>query len=296
MTASEEPNTFGISTFGSRGLVGSLNRDEVKNLGDDEGRDFGDALAYIGGELDLIQEAVRRPGEIDYFVELHIEQMPFLDREKHDIGIVEGVTGIYREAISLIGRARHCGTTPMDARRDALCAASKVILALESAAREEQGQAVATVGHIRVFPNSINIIPERVEMDAEVRSYHPESINRIVGKLESSLKRNESERRITVQRRVTYSSPPTHFSSKVTNATQQAADALGFKSKRLVSMAGHDAAHLNRITDAGMIFIPCREGLSHCPEEHCDTEDIIKGAQCLLKTLLILDSERKGER
>jgi N-carbamoyl-L-amino-acid hydrolase len=292
----EEPNTFGISTFGSRGMAGCLNKDELETLRDDQGRTFRSALAYIGGDLDRIREAIRRPGEIAYFVELHIEQMPFLEREQKSIGVVEGVTGIYREAITLQGRAGHCGTTPMDVRRDALCAASEVVLALEAAAQRQEGQAVATVGRINVFPNSINVTPEKVDLDAEVRSFRPECIKRIVDRLQAVARQVDTERGIAVRRRVTYDTPPTRFSQGVIEAVQEAADDLGLASKRIVSMAGHDAAHLNRITAAGMIFIPSRDGLSHCPQEHSETQDIIRGAQCLLKTLLILDSERKGDR
>lgn len=294
--ASEEPNTFGISTFGSRGMVGSLNIGHLEALRNDQGQDFRAALASIGGHLDRIHEAVWQNGEIAHFVELHIEQMPFLDREKRPIGVVEGVTGIYRESITLVGKASHCGTTPMDSRLDALCAAATIILALETAAREEEGHAVATIGHINVFPNSINVTPGKVTLDAEIRSFHSDRIERIIDKLTASVHAVEAQRYIVVERRVTYNSPPTRFSTTVTNAIQQAAEILGFQTRELVSMAGHDAAHLNRITDAGMIFIPCRNGLSHCPEEFAEPENIVKGAQCLLKTLLILDQENRGDR
>jgi len=101
-------------------------------------------------------------------------------------------------------------------------------------------------------------------------------------------------RQIKVDRKVTYDSKPVHFSSNVKQAIAQAADNLGFSTRHLVSMAGHDAAHVNRISEAGMIFIPCRDGLSHCPQEYTKTESILKGAQCLLETLLLLD-QQKGE-
>ena len=292
---SEEPNTFGISTFGSRGLVGTLDREELELLRDEQGKDFRSALAFIGGDLDQIVEAVRKPGEIKYFVELHIEQMPYLDREKKNIGVVSGITGIYREAVSLHGVASHCGTTPMDSRRDALCAAANIILALEKAARTENGQAVATIGHMTIFPNSINITPEKVFLDAEIRSFLPDRIQRIIGKLEEAVSMVQKEQHVQVDRKAVYNSPPTHFSDSVTQAVRKAADSLGFKAKNLISMAGHDAAHMSRITDAGMIFIPCKDGLSHCPEEYTETENIIKGSQCLLKTLLVLDQRKRKE-
>jgi len=291
--ASEEPNTFGVSTFGSRGLVGTLTKKDVEPLRDDQGKDFRSALEFIGGDLDRIEGAIRKPGEIEYFVELHIEQMPYLDRERKDIGVVGGITGIYREAISVHGVASHGGTTPMDGRRDALCAAAKIILALEAAARAENGQAVATVGHMTIFPNSINITPKKVVLDAEIRSFYPDRIQRIIGKIEEAVSTVKKGRKVQIDRRVTYDSPPTHFSSTVAQAIKESADSLGFKTKDLISMAGHDASHMTRITTTGMIFIPCKGGLSHCPEEYTETESIIKGSQCLLKTLLKLDQRKR---
>jgi N-carbamoyl-L-amino-acid hydrolase len=273
--------------------VGTLTKKDVEPLKDDQGKDFRSALEFIGGDLDRIEGAIRKPGEIEYFVELHIEQMPYLDREKKDIGVVGGITGIYREAISVYGVASHGGTTPMDGRRDALCAAAKIILALESAARAENGQAVATVGHMTIFPNSINITPKKVVLDAEIRSFYPDRIQRIISKIEEAVSTVKKGRKVQIDRRVTYDSPPTHFSSTVAQAIKESADSLGFKTKDLISMAGHDASHMTRITTTGMIFIPCKGGLSHCPEEYTATESIIKGSQCLLKTLLKLDQRNR---
>jgi N-carbamoyl-L-amino-acid hydrolase len=291
--SSEEPNIFGISTFGSRGLVGLLKKKHLEPLKDDQGKNFRSALEFIGGDLDRIEEAIRKPGEIEYFVELHIEQMPYLDREKKDIGVVGGITGIYREAISVHGVASHCGTTPMDGRRDALCAASKIIIAIEAAARAENGHAVATVGHMTIFPNSINITPKKVVLDAEIRSFFPDRIQRILGKIGEAVSAVKNERNVQVDRRVTYDSPPTNFSSNVIKVIKEAADSLGYKTKDLISMAGHDASHMNRIAATGMIFIPSRKGLSHCPQEYTEIGSIIKGSRCLLKTLLKLDQIKK---
>lgn len=290
---SEEPNPFGISTFGSRGMVGKLKKADVEHLKDDHGNDFAAALKFIGGDLDRIQTAVRPPGDIAAFLELHIEQMPFLEAEQKDIGIVEGVTGIYREAITVTGEAGHGGTTPMDRRRDALCAAAEIILGLESAAAKEGRTAVATIGHISVFPNSINITPETVVLDAEIRSYRPECTARILQALEEAIHGVGQRRRIRVERRVTYDNPPVQFAPAVKQAIAEAARTLGLATLSQVSMAGHDAAHVGRIAAAGMIFIPCRKGLSHCPEEHTEIEQLVKGAQCLLKALLILDQQQK---
>jgi N-carbamoyl-L-amino-acid hydrolase len=292
--SSEEPNTFGISTFGSRGMVGTLKKEHVEHLKDDYGQELKTALKNIGGDINRIHEAVRKPCEIEYFVELHIEQMPFLSTENKDIGIVEGVTGIYRETVTVVGVASHCGTTPMERRQDALCAASEIILALENAAQEESGEAVATVGHMKIFPNSINITPGKVILDMEVRSYYPKRIQTIIEKIEKRIEQIKKLRQIEIERQETYNIKPVQFSATVKQAIGEAAEGLGFKTRNIVSMAGHDAAHLSRITKAGMIFIPCKDGISHSPEEFTETESIVKGAQCLLKTILLLDRKKRG--
>ncbi len=296
---SEEPNPFGISTFGSRGIAGKLSREELESLKDDRGTSLRDALAFIGGDLDRIHEARIPPGRIAYFVELHIEQMPFLEREGKDIGVVTGITGIHRKRIRVKGRACHCGTTSMENRRDALCAASEIILALEAAAKKEKGKAVATVGHLQVFPNSINITPGEVEMDAEVRSFHTESLERILGALDETIRRVQAKRGVSVQVRNAYTTHPIRFSRMVRDAIFEAAQRLGHSTLEEISMAGHDAAHLTEIAECGMIFVPCKGGESHCPEEFTETRDLIKGAETLLMTLLILDEKGipgEGER
>lgn len=295
LLTAEEPNDFGISTFGSRGMAGIIKKEDVRRLMDEQGNDFPSALKTVGGSMEKMDDAVRSPEEIAYFLELHIEQMPFLDSEKRDIGVVEGVTGIFRQTLILTGEADHGGTTPMDRRKDALCAASEIILKLEAAAKEEDGLAVATVGHISVFPNSINITPARVTLDMEVRSFYADRIRRIRQKLEDRIRETEAFRKIQIERIVTYDSAPVRFSSPVKQAIAEAADRLGLKRRNLISMAGHDAAHLSRITEAGMIFIPCKAGRSHCPEEFTETSSIVKGAQCLLQALLLLDQRKRSD-
>jgi len=154
---------------------------------------------------------------------------------------------------------------------------------------------VATIGHLNVFPNSINITPERVDLDAEIRSYYPESVHRILHALGEEVSRIQETRGIHLDRKPLYRTEPTTFSPDVRGAIREAADRLGFSTLELISMAGHDAAHMNAVTEAGMIFIPCKAGLSHCPQEWTDTEDLVRGAQCLLQTLLLLDKKDDEE-
>ncbi|MBT3805929.1 MAG: Zn-dependent hydrolase [Desulfobacula sp.] len=289
---SEEPNTFGISTFGSRAMTGRLTSDSVRHLKDSQGKSIEVALKTIGVDLETLGDAIVEPDKIKYFIELHIEQMPFLEREKKDIGVVEGVTAIYRESIVIQGTAAHCGTTPMAFRKDALCAAAEIILCVESAAGLQDGKAVATVGTLDLFPNSINIIPGKVQFDFEIRSFYLDSLNEIKEKINDYISEVQDRRHIKIDRSITYDKPITQFSAEVIDAITTASDKLGLAHKTQVSLAGHDAAHVNSIARAGLIFIPCKDGLSHCPEEFTETQNIVKGSQCLLETLLILDKQQ----
>ncbi len=286
---SEEPNTFGMSTLGSRVMAGKVRREDLVALRDADGRDFRDALAAIGGDLDHLEAAARRPGEIDYFIEVHIEQMPTLDERGADLAIVSGIGGIHRERISVRGEPRHSGTTTMDRRRDALCAAAALILELEQAARHEPAPSVATVGRMSLAPNAVGIIPGLVEIEAEIRSPSREVIQRIVRRLEDSIAAVAEARRVEVARRVTYRTTPVDFSTDVREAAGTAAASLGLEALELFSMAGHDAAHVSGIAPSGMIFLPSRGGLSHCPGEYTDQRSLGLGARCLLGTLALLD-------
>lgn len=288
MTA-EEPTDFGISTIGSRGVSGKLVPAKLKNLKNDEGKTFPEALQAIGGNFDAIETAAVSKGKIACFVELHIEQMPYLYRENKDIGVVTGVTGIYREKITIKGKASHSGTTPMPERIDALCAASELILFIEGAAKKHDGKAVATVGRLHLFPNSANITPETVCMEMEIRSWERLRMETILENMESCISSQQQNRKVSVTREITYDSKPVIFSDIVVNTIRKAAQSLSLSTIEEVSMAGHDAAHMNQVAPSGMIFIPCREGLSHCPSEWTEPENLLNGTACLLQTLLSLD-------
>jgi N-carbamoyl-L-amino-acid hydrolase len=290
ITCSEEPNAFGISTFGSRGMVAKLAREDLQQLKDEDGRSFKEALAFVGGNLDEIDRAVRKPGDIAAFVEIHIEQMPNLYEKDIDIGIVDGITGICRKNIKIRGEAGHCGTTPMDKRKDALCAASEIVLALERAAKEQNGKALATVGHVRVFPNAINITPSVVDMIAEIRSFYPEYSKALVDHFNVAIEKTIKQRGVGIQTEVNYDTKPIYFSDHVKDALRKSCQFFGLTHMDLYSMAGHDAAHMAEVSKAGMIFIPCRDGISHRPDEWTEPSNIIKGAQVLLGALLLLDS------
>ncbi len=291
----EEPNPSGISTFGSRGLTGKLNPADLDGSRHPSGFPLEQALKKIGGDMDKIAAAVRSPSSVAAFVELHIEQMPTLEKEAKQIGIVSGITGLHRYRITLRGIPAHAGTTPMDSRRDALCGAAEMVLAVEAAARAETAPAVATIGRLHLTPDATNVVPENVCMDAEIRSFDPAGIEHIRQAIETCGAQLERRRGLHVGIEPAYAAAPQVFSQTVPQAIGKAAETLGFSNRPIISMAGHDAAHMGVLADSGMIFIPCRAGLSHCPEEWASPRDLLRGAQCLLLTLLNLDLQEPGQ-
>jgi beta-ureidopropionase / N-carbamoyl-L-amino-acid hydrolase len=235
---------------------------------------------------------LRSLGSVSAYVELHIEQGLVLAARNAEIGVVTAIVGIRRYEIAIRGRADHAGTTPMSLRRDALVGAAHFINAVDELARNRPEGApylVATIGKISVLPNAINAVPGSVSMILEVRSTDPDTMTHFEGDL---WKRTEAELkprglRLTI-------SPlshtlPTLCSALIQDTIQQAATTAGMRSTRLPSGAGHDAVFVSRLAPVGMIFVPCKEGRSHTPEEWAEPADCARGAQVLADTLLRLD-------
>jgi N-carbamoyl-L-amino-acid hydrolase len=290
---SEEPNRFGFSAFGSKGLSAKWNFNELSMLKDENGTFLPLALKSLGIDWESLQKACRPPA-LHAFIEMHVEQGERLDKKRIPVGVVLGITGIYRQQIHVRGEANHSGTTTMARRKDALMAASEIILAAEQCvAPDEDENATATVGRIQVNPNQVNIIPGEVVLIVEFRSTLPEIMEKMKLRLKKALSEIGLRRRIDITTEEVLIQPPTRFSDKVIRSIRKAAHTLGFPTLDLFSMAGHDANHLASITDSGMVFIPSRGGHSHCPEEWTDAEDIAKGCMILLHSILYLDGEKR---
>lgn len=289
---SEELNRFRFSTIGSRSMAGKLNKAEFLKLNDDNGMSFKEALRKIGGDIDNIEKAIREPTEILAYLELHIEQSVNLYDKKIPVGIVKGVTGIYRMFINIHGEANHSGTTPMHMRKDALVAASDIILAVNEFTKDEKNfQSTGTVGMIKANPNVVNIIPGEVEIVIEFRSFYIESINRLVDKIKKKIAEAGIKRDVNIDFNEVFDLKPVPFSKEIIETTKYVCNELQIEYLELISMAGHDANHMAEITKTGMIFIPSKEGLSHCPEEYSEIDDIALGGTVLSGTILKLDEE-----
>lgn len=208
------------------------------------------------------------------------------------VGIVTAITGIYREEISVVGQANHAGTTLMVDRKDALPAASEIVLALEEVCRKHpSNEVVGTIGKLAVFPNAPNIIPEEVRLTFEIRGKSTEEIREVLNHLNTRLHEICKNRPIQLNRNIVLDQNPSLMNETIIKVLQEQADFLNYPYMLLGSMAGHDATHMASITKSGMLFVPSIDGKSHCPDEESRIEDIEKVANVLLHTILKLDKE-----
>ncbi|AHV97531.1 Zn-dependent hydrolase [Paenibacillus sabinae] len=288
--SAEEPNPFGLSTFGSRAVTGKLTREQIEGAVNGEGKRLTEALEEAGGSLECLSHALISKEEAGVFVEVHIEQGKRLIGQGIPVGIVTAITGIYREEVTVHGEANHAGTTLMDDRCDALTAAAEMILAAEDICRTfPAAEVVGTVGQFRLLPNAPNIIPGEVRFLAEFRGETAAQLQTVVDEWSSRLELSGQRRRVAVTRKVILNQPPAPMDQSVIEVMDRMADMLEIPSQHLGSMAGHDAAHLASVTRSGMLFVPSIGGKSHCPDEESRMEDIEQAANVLLYTLLDLD-------
>ena len=288
---SEEPSDYGISCVGSRAFSGVLKAVMLASC-NAEGETLAEAIHRCGGNPEVLTQPLRAPGSSAAYLELHIEQGPVLETRQIPIGVVTDIVGIRRVMITLEGRADHAGTTPMDLRHDALVGAARVIDACYRLASEMNGNphyVVATIGRIAVTPNAANAVPGKAELTLEVRSNDaavlacfPETL---VGRVTDTL----PGLGVTLSYKALSNALPTPCSPVVMQAIESAADALGYAKLNMTSGAGHDAVYVAPTGPIGMIFIPCRGGRSHCPEEWSDPQAALDGTRVLYQALLGLD-------
>ena len=284
----EEGTRFHRWLVGSRSMSGLLEQEDL-DAEDDDGFGLGPCLADIGGDISRIEEAVRKPGELAAYFELHIEQGPYLDRSGTPIGVVTGITGRAVFEVEIEGKANHAGTTPMSTRRDALVSASKLVLAIQKMAAEQEICRVSTVGSIKAVPNAVNVIPGSASIGLEFRDTDMEAL----ASAEQELQRITDQAVIddavdidVIRHRFTTSVPITPDMQAM---VAEAAENCGFEWESLPSGAGHDAQAVANIAPVAMIFVPSLDGISHSKEEYSTPQACANGAQVLLELLLLAD-------
>ena len=285
---SEEPTRFGIGCLGSRLLSGTMSSEEAAQLKDHDDASVEDVRHAAGFDGPLDQ--VKLPsGYYKAFVELHIEQGPLLEREQIPLGVVERIAAPASLRITLEGSGGHAGAVLMPDRRDALCAAAELILAIEQAARTSGAiDTVATVGICDVFPGAVNSIPSKVRLSVDIRDTDVSRRDRVLQVLDEASRAISSKRRVAIESQLLNADAPAVCGALIVEALHQACEKNGFACRGMTSRAYHDSLFLSRIAPVAMLFIPCRHGYSHRPDEYASPEDIARGTLVLAETLATL--------
>ncbi|MGA9878069.1 MAG: M20 family metallo-hydrolase [Candidatus Sulfotelmatobacter sp.] len=281
----EEPTRFGIGCLGSRLLSGTLSADAARKLTDNGGATLDEVRREAGftGEL----EQVKLPGGYyKAFIELHIEQGPLLERQQIPLGIVTKIAAPASLRVLIEGSGGHAGGVLMPDRHDALCAAAEMILAIESAARTSGAiDTVATVGICDVFPGAVNSIPSKVRLSVDIRDTDLQRRNIVMRTIEAACHSISAKRQVSTHNELLNADSPADCAPAIIEALSQSCRRHELKFLPMVSRAYHDSLFIARIAPVAMLFIPCRNGYSHRPDEHASPEDIVRGTLVLAETL-----------
>jgi allantoate deiminase len=282
--ADEEGVRFASTLLGSRAVAGTFDESVLSTRDRDE-MTMRRAITDFGLDPDHIGAASRTRRELLAYLELHIEQGPVLEEQNLPVGVVTAIAGATRLSVRLTGMAGHAGTVPMAFRRDALAGGAECIGAIEEFCRTDHGGLVGTVGYIHAAPGATNVIPGQVSFTMDIRAptdpHRKRAVTDIVRQLEAIAKR----RKLTLQLNVTHENRTVPCAPWLKAQVAEAIAAEGFRVFELASGAGHDGMAMIDIADVGMIFVRCRGGISHHPDEHVELADAEIGARVLLRVI-----------
>jgi len=274
----EEGARFQPAMIASGVMAGKIPLEDAYNARDKDGLRLVDELeriGYLGAE-----PCVPRP--LRAYLELHIEQGPLLEEEGLAVGVVEGIVAISWSRLTIHGVQDHAGPTPMRIRHDALVAAASVVTGVRGIARELGGELVTTVGNLTVSPNIVNAIPGKVTLSIDMRDPLDATLDRALPMLDRVVRDACASEGVRYELDHYWRVPRTPFDRDVVAAVERAAKATGAGYRRILSGAGHDAQYMAAIGPTGMVFVPSRDGRSHCEEEFTPIDDIEHGANTLL--------------
>ncbi len=279
----EEGSRFQAHYWGTRGMLGLIRDRDLHALRDDDGLSIAEAMQAVGLSPERYREAMRQ--DLDVFLELHIEQGRILYDENINIGIVEQITGLHRQLVTVLGRADHAGTTPMDLRRDAFQGAALMAIEITRMVEQKGRPAVVTMGKWEVRPGAVNIVPGEARFSIDLR--HPDEATKqaLVETIRTTCETIAKQRGLSVSIETTGDSLPAHMDSQLQQVLVQSAQACGATWKFMPSGAGHDSELMARRVPTAMLFVPSVEGRSHSAAEYTTLEDAVRGATVLATAL-----------
>lgn len=290
----EEGSGFGQMVLGSRIVAGRVGEEELRERihAIDDGRPFWEHAAEAGYEPGRFRECAHILDDLTGWIELHIEQARVLQDTGRRVGVVKAIAGYVHGDITVQGRADHAGATPMDMRLDSAVVAAEVILELQRLARSAGSATVGTVGEIEVWPGLINAIPGRTRLSLDVRGPDDDRVYQVICDIDSFAQRAAAGRGMTASYSERQTVPATPLDDRLVAALEAAALQTGEPFMTMISGAAHDTMCVAERVPSAMVFVPCRDGLSHTPEEDADPDDAALGVQVMLGAIDSLVSQR----
>lgn len=282
----EEASRFGFATMGSKAMAGLANNYAWSKAKDKNGNSFTKIISQHNLDIKQLDDASRSGEKIKAFLELHIEQGRKLEKAGNTIGIVRTIAAPTRLKIIVEGMANHSGSTPMEDRHDALVSAAMIILAIQNIALAQSNRGtVATVGALKVYPGSINVIPGVVEMLVDLRGVNQESIIECLQEIKDEISNITEKQDTIVAIEMISSEKPVEMDQEIGKIIAQSCLDNGASYQIIDSGSGHDAMNMSKITPTGMIFVPSKNGISHNPDEHTEYDHIMVGIDVLTETI-----------
>lgn len=282
----EESSRFNFATLGSKVMCGLVTQEKLSQLRDKQGKGLVEAMAEIGMDFNLVNQAKRHADEFKCFFELHIEQGPRLENENKTIGVVTGIAAPIRGIVKIQGQADHSGATAMHYRHDALLGGAELSLAIEQAAINAGHSTVATVGNLTAKPGVMNVVPGYCELLVDIRGTHTEARDSVLHALQQEMETVAKKRGLSIEFQLISKDSPIVLPQNMVTRIETAAASLGYSYEIMPSGAGHDAMHMATLCPTGMIFVPSHLGISHNPLEFTTWEDVEAGVKVLQKVVL----------
>lgn len=286
--AEEEGGTYGTAFLGSQWYSEKLKEKDLEKFNDYDDKNINEAIKTLAKLNDEVIRCTHKDKNLKCMFELHCEQGPTLEKYKNNIGIVEGITGSSSFKVELLGEANHAGTTPMDSRKDPFYLASLISVELNEFVRKQNKYSVGTIGDIRLEPNSYNIIPKKATFTMDIRSLDLTIMKNIIKHIKIFIKTLANEKGLKYEITENHLENPVQLSKNLVKNLEENCKERNYNYQIMASGAGHDSIIISDLCDTVMVFVPSKNGRSHCPEEYSKPEDIAKGGDIILDAILKL--------